>query len=87
MAAGARWKVLGMAVAMAGSGAGLVAVRLVEAPGAGWVTVVVAKGLLLLGVVAIFWYVSWRLWPQRLFALRRANCWRSSGGSGWWRSP
>jgi len=26
------------------------------------------KGLLLLGASGIFWYVSWRHWPRRVFA-------------------
>ncbi|HEY0640678.1 MAG TPA: hypothetical protein VGD67_23865 [Pseudonocardiaceae bacterium] len=71
VAAGARWKVLAMAGALAASGLGLVAVRLVEAADTrpAWVALVLVKGALLLAVVAVFWYVSWRLWPRRLFAL------------------
>jgi hypothetical protein len=71
VAAGARWPVLGMAATLAASGAGLVAVSLATRPSPGqlWVTLVLAKGVLLLVVVAVFWHVSWRLWPRRLFAV------------------
>jgi hypothetical protein len=70
LAAGARWKVLGMAFVLAVSGGGLVAVEIDAAhdPSALWVALVVAKGVLLLAVVAIFARVSWTLWPRRLFA-------------------
>jgi hypothetical protein len=63
LAAGARWPVVAMMAALALSGAGLVVV----ADQALWVVVV--KSALLAVSVALFWYVSWRLWPRRLFAL------------------
>jgi len=70
LAAGARWKVLGMAAALALSGAGLTAVALARAddPSPLWIALVIAKSVLLLGVVALFVHVSWRLWPARIFA-------------------
>jgi uncharacterized membrane protein len=70
LAAGARWKVLGLAAALALSGAGLVAVEIAEAdaPGVAWVALVVAKGALLAAATSLFAYVSWRLWPARLLA-------------------
>jgi hypothetical protein len=72
LAAGARWKVVGMAAALALSGGGLVAVQVARAedPSALWIALVVAKGLLLLAAVALFAHVSWRLWPRRIFASR-----------------
>jgi hypothetical protein len=70
LAAGARWKVLGLAAALAFSGAGLTAIELAEAenPGDAWVVLVVAKTALLAATTALFVYVSWRLWPARLLA-------------------
>lgn len=70
LAAGARWTVLGMSAVLALTGGGLVAAAYVGgSPGAGWLGVVAAKTALLLAALAIFGYVSWRLWPARLFAL------------------
>lgn len=63
LAAGARWKVVAMMAALVLSGAGLVAVADPEP------VVVVVKSALLGVSLALFWYVSWRLWPRRLFAL------------------
>ena len=70
LAAGARWKVLGLAAALALSGAGLTAIELGEAdnPSDAWVVLVVAKTALLAATTALFVYVSWRLWPTRLLA-------------------
>ena len=70
LAAGARWKVLGLASALAVSGAGMTAIELSEAdsPSGAWIVLVVAKAALLGAAVAIFAYVSWRLWPRRLLA-------------------
>jgi uncharacterized membrane protein len=67
LASGARWKVLGLAAVLALSGAGLTAIELGEASGA-WAALVVLKAVLLAAAVALFVYVSWRLWPQRLLA-------------------
>jgi hypothetical protein len=33
-----------------------------------WVGLVVAKAALFLAALAVFWHVSWRLWPARIFA-------------------
>jgi uncharacterized membrane protein len=69
LAAGARWKVLGLAAALALSGAGLTAIELSEAENRdAWLALVVAKTALLAAAVALFAYVSWRLWPNRLLA-------------------
>jgi uncharacterized membrane protein len=70
LAAGARWTVLGLAALLALSGAGLTAIELDEAESTSdaWAALVVLKAGLLAAAVALFVYVSWRLWPQRLLA-------------------
>jgi hypothetical protein len=70
LAAGARWKVLGLAAALLLSGAGMTAIELNEAdsPSGGWIALVVAKAALLAAAIALFAYVSWWLWPRRLLA-------------------
>jgi hypothetical protein len=61
--------VLGLAAVLAGSGAGLIAIELNEGdPNAWWAGLLVFKSGLLAAAVALFVYVSWRLWPQRLLA-------------------
>ncbi len=62
IASGNRWKVAGLIAAIALSGLGLL---LLEA-GDWWIHAV--KGVLLLMATAIFWYVSWKHWPARVFA-------------------
>jgi hypothetical protein len=71
LAAGARWKVIGMLVVLAATGAGLVAVTVVDSPTrtGWWWALIAAKAGLLLVASAVFWYVSWRMWPRRVFAL------------------
>jgi hypothetical protein len=68
LAAGARWKVIGLMVVLAATGGGLIAV---EGWGhsAGWQVAVVVKAVLLAGAAGFFAWVSWRLWPARIFAL------------------
>ena len=70
LAAGARWKVLGLAAALVLSGAGMTAIELNEAdsPSGAWIALVLAKTALLAAAVTLFAYVSWRLWPRRLLA-------------------
>jgi Flp pilus assembly protein TadB len=62
IASGNRWKVLGLVAAIAVSGA----VLLVLVDTSLWIHVV--KALLLIVATGIFWYVSWRHWPRRVFA-------------------
>jgi hypothetical protein len=71
LAAGARAKVLALCAALALSGAGLVATDLTEAddPDALWLALVGAKVVLLAIGIALFVWVSWRLWPLRVLAL------------------
>ena len=70
LATDARWKVLGLAAALALSGAGLIGVAVAEAddPGARWIVLVLVKAALLAASVALFAYLSWRLWPARFLA-------------------
>ncbi|GAA3104648.1 hypothetical protein GCM10010530_30550 [Kribbella aluminosa] len=62
IAAGNRWKVLGLIAAIAVTGLGMLAIG----HGHWWIHAI--KGVLLLIATGIFWYVSWRHWPQRVFA-------------------
>jgi Flp pilus assembly protein TadB len=62
IAAGNRWKVVGLIGVIALSGVVLLLLNHDH-----WQLHAV-KGLLLLIATGIFWYVSWRHWPQRVFA-------------------
>ena len=71
LAARARRPVLAVCAALAVSGAGLVATDTLgrEERSAVWEALVVGKAALLAAAAGLFAYVSWRLWPARLFAL------------------
>jgi Flp pilus assembly protein TadB len=62
IASGNRWKVVGLIAAIALTGV----VLLVLESEHWWIHAL--KGVLLLGASGIFWYVSWRHWPRRVFA-------------------
>ena len=63
---GARWKVVAGIVGIVASG---VALAVAIGPGiAGWSGIVAAKVGLLVISLALFVYVSWVLWPLRVFA-------------------
>lgn len=62
IASGNRWKVLGLITAIAATGL----ILLLLDHRHWWIHAV--KGLLLLAATAIFWFVSWRHWPRRVFA-------------------
>jgi Flp pilus assembly protein TadB len=62
IASGNRWKVVGLIAAIALTGV----VLLVLEPEHWGIHVV--KGVLLLVASGIFWYVSWRHWPRRVFS-------------------
>ena len=62
IASGNRWKVLGLIAVIGVSG--LVLWSLTSAPA--WI--IVTKVVLLIVASGIFWYVSWRHWPRRVFA-------------------
>lgn len=67
LAAGARWRVLALIAALALTGLALIGLR---GSGAGWAwtALVVVKTALTAAAAGVFAWVSWRLWPQRLFA-------------------
>ena len=67
VAAGARWKVIGVIAAIAVSGGALTLLR-TERP-AFWWLLIGAKLALLVVASGVFWYVSWRMWPRRVFSL------------------
>jgi Flp pilus assembly protein TadB len=62
IASGNRWKVLGLIAAIGASG--IVLWLIVDT--SLWIHVV--KTVLLIVASGIFWYVSWRHWPRRIFA-------------------
>ncbi|WP_433164835.1 hypothetical protein [Kribbella sp. CA-247076] len=62
IASGNRWKVVGLIAAIALSGL----ILLLIDDERWWIHAV--KGVLLFGATVIFWYVSWRHWPRRVFA-------------------
>lgn len=65
IASGNRWKVLGLVGAIAATGA--VLLWLTDSP----LWILLAKAVLLVVATGIFWYVSWRHWPRRIFATAR----------------
>ncbi|MDG4788930.1 hypothetical protein O7626_23880 [Micromonospora sp. WMMD1102] len=67
LAHGNRWPVVGLIGVLWGSGLGLVLLA-GERP-AGWWALVAAKAVLLAAATGLFWWVSWRGWPRRVFAL------------------
>ena len=69
LAHGARWKVVGLLAALGLTGLGLIALAAPAERDAAWWTAVAAKTALLLLAAALFWRVSWRWWPGRVFAL------------------
>lgn len=62
IASGNRWKVLALIAVIGASG--IVLWLIVDT--SSWIQVV--KAVLLLVATGIFWYVSWRHWPRRIFA-------------------
>jgi len=66
-ATGNRWRVVAIIAALAASGGGLVMVA--SGRSATWWLLIGAKTALLAVGAGIFWWVSWRGWPRRIFAL------------------
>ena len=64
LANGNRWPVVGLVSVLWCSGAALVALD----GDRDW-AVVAVKAVLLAAASALFWWVSWRAWPRRVFAL------------------
>jgi hypothetical protein len=70
LAAGNRWRVVGLIAVLALTGVGLVLVRDVYAGrSTAWWLAVAAKAALVAAASVLFWWVSWRGWPRRVFAL------------------
>jgi hypothetical protein len=69
LGAGNRWRVIGLIAVLALTGFGLVFVQ--SGHSAGWWVVIWAKVALLAAASGLFWWVSWRGWPRRIFALPR----------------
>lgn len=67
LGAGNRWPVVGLIAVLAVSGAGLIIVH--DGRSYGWWLAVGGKALLLAAAAGLFWWVSWRGWPRRVFAL------------------
>jgi hypothetical protein len=67
LAAGARWKVAGLIGVLALTGAALA--LLPTHRSAVWWAAIVVSVLALVGAAAVFWAVSWRMWPARVFAM------------------
>jgi hypothetical protein len=67
LAAGNRWRVVALIVVLGATGLGLVA--LADTRERWWWAVIAAKAALLLAASGLFWWVSWRGWPARIFAL------------------
>jgi hypothetical protein len=66
LAQGNRWPVVGLIAVLWLTGIGLV---LVDAGDGWWWAGVALKAALLAAATALFWWVSWRGWPRRVFAL------------------
>jgi len=70
MVHGVRWLVVGTLAVLFPTWVALIVIRL-SAQGSDtlWLSLVSAKSALLVAVVLLFIYVSWHLWPLRIFAL------------------
>ncbi len=68
LGAGNRWPVVGLIAVLAVSGIGLLFVH--DGHSYGWWLTIAAKALLLVAASILFWWVSWRGWPRRVFALQ-----------------
>ncbi|WP_460916878.1 hypothetical protein [Plantactinospora veratri] len=67
LAHGNRWPVVCLIGVLWVTGLGLV--LLAGGRSAGWWAAVAGKAVLLAAATGLFWWVSWRGWPRRVFAL------------------
>lgn len=67
LGAGNRWRVIGLIGTLFVTGAALVAVH--NGQSLGWWLAIGLKAALLVAASGLFWWVSWRGWPRRVFAL------------------
>lgn len=66
LAGGNRWPVLALIAAIAATG---LALLVWDPPSPAGFALHVVKGIALIAATIVFVYVSWRLWPRRVFAL------------------
>ena len=71
LANGTRWIILGLLGAIIPTWVATVLIRMSDGPGPGvlWFSLVVVKSLFLVSAVSSFSYLSWHVWPLRIFAL------------------
>jgi hypothetical protein len=69
LAAGNRWRVVALIGFLGLSGAALVPLLSDDRGDGRWWTLIAAKAGLLVVAAGCFWWVSWRGWPARVFAL------------------
>jgi len=67
-ASGARWKMIGGLVTIAVTGLALIPLARPRPVNVTWDAIMIGKTALLVVVGIIFWRISWRLWPKRVFA-------------------
>jgi hypothetical protein len=67
IAAGARWKVVGVIATLAVTGLALGFLH--DGRTTLWWTIVAVRAAILIAASVLFWLISWRLWPRRVFAL------------------
>ncbi|MGI5148437.1 hypothetical protein ACQEVC_19015 [Plantactinospora sp. CA-294935] len=67
LAHGNRWPVVGLVGVLWATGLALV--LLAPERSAGWWAAVAGQAVLLAAATGLFWWVSWRGWPRRVFAL------------------
>ncbi|MDW5322928.1 hypothetical protein [Plantactinospora sp. KLBMP9567] len=67
LAHGNRWPVVGLVGVLWATGLALV--LLAPERSAGWWASVAGQAVLLAAATGLFWWVSWRGWPRRVFAL------------------
>lgn len=66
LAGGNRWPVFGIIAALATTGLALLAL---DPPSDAGFALQMVKGIALIAATIVFVYVSWRMWPRRVFAL------------------
>jgi hypothetical protein len=68
LGAGNRWRVIGLIITLAVTGILLLFVH--GGHSWGWWVAIGVKATLLVSASALFWWVSWRGWPMRVFSLQ-----------------
>ncbi len=66
---GNRWRVLSALITTGVTGVLLMAISYRGTEDPVWLGLMVAKAGALLVTFGVFWFVSWRLWPERVFAV------------------